>query len=129
MALKFTEAGGGVGSLKVMLPHPNPVVEPLQREVQVVINLQLDHCKPSVSGYAQQIEQAMIAGASDGGHLRVHMPRVEASNDAAFFICGLQRLPSALSRRMCRVGAVSDGVRIHSAVEALARPLRGGVAG
>jgi hypothetical protein len=83
VALKLAQPGGSIGGLQMMLPHPDPVVEPLQRKVQIVVHLLLDHRQPPVRRHAQQVEQPMIAGARNRRHLRVHMLRIEARNHAA----------------------------------------------
>ena len=51
---------GGIRGLQVVPAYANPIIEPLQCEVQVVVGLQLDHGQPSVAVDREQIERAAV---------------------------------------------------------------------
>ena len=48
-----------VGGFAMMMPHANPVVEPLKCEVQIVLRLQLQHRETSIRCDAEQIERLL----------------------------------------------------------------------
>ena len=57
--------------------YPRPVVEPLQGQMDILMRLELEHSQPALAGGGQHIDHGAVAGG-EGGHLRIHMPRVEA---------------------------------------------------
>ena len=74
LLLQLAQAGRGVGVGKVVLPHPHPVVEPLQGKVQIFRSLDFDHRQLPVPRDRQQIHHAAFGGAPGtrkGGHLGV----------------------------------------------------------
>ena len=75
-ALELAEAGGAVGVFEVMGAHTHPVVEPLQGEVQVFVGLELDDCEAAVTGDAEQVEHAAVAGR-ECRHLGVDVVGIE----------------------------------------------------
>ena len=54
--------------------HPDPVIQPLQHHVQVLIRLQLHHSQPAVAIHREQIQHAAIA-RREGRHLPVDRRR------------------------------------------------------
>src|SRR3954470_348288 len=63
--------------LALMMPfHAQPIVEPLQRQVNVFVGLQLDYREPPISRAGQQIDHSAI-GSCEGGNLRVYTRGIE----------------------------------------------------
>ena len=65
----------------VQMPfNPHPVIQRLQRQMNVLIHLQLNHRETSIRRHAQKVEQAAIACTRNRWNLCVHMLRIESRN-------------------------------------------------
>src|SRR5580658_4765688 len=82
MTLKLSESCVRVCCLAMMVPHANPVVETLQREVEIVLRLEFQHRKPPVSSNSEEIKHAAIASGRDRWNLRVDVLRFEMRKHA-----------------------------------------------
>ena len=80
MALELAQAGHRMNGRAMVLTDAYPVIEALQREVEIVLCLKFDNGQPAVFRDAENVQQAAIARTGDGRHLRVYMPRVELGN-------------------------------------------------
>jgi hypothetical protein len=107
VALELAHAGRGIGRLQVMVPHANPVVQSLQREVEILAGLELNDSQPIVRSDAEQIEQAAVAGARDGRHLGIDVVRIEPRDDARS-----RRLRAFRRAASLGLGAVANAVRV-----------------
>jgi hypothetical protein len=72
--LKIAEASSRVNVGEVMMADADPVIEPLQRKVQILFSLELDQSKLAAVGNGKQIKHAPIlmrAASCERGNLRV----------------------------------------------------------
>jgi len=77
MALEFAKPRLRVRCLAMMMPDANPVIEPLQRKVQIVVGLEFQHRKPSIHSHSEQVEHATIARPGNGRYLCVDVLWIE----------------------------------------------------
>ena len=74
--LKLAQPSYIIRVLLMMPSHPNPIIQPLQREMKILIRLQLNHRQPSVIRHAQQVEHTAVRRRKRR-HLRINMRRIK----------------------------------------------------
>ena len=77
VALELAEPGRRICGLAMVMAHPDPIIQPLQSEVKIIVGLQLDDSQAAVRCDTQQIEESAIARAGDRRNLRVNMRGIE----------------------------------------------------
>src|SRR6185437_2013804 len=82
MALELAKPGVWVCCLSMMMPHTNPVIKALQREVEIVLRFELEHREPAICSDSEKIEHTAIARACDRRNLGIDMLWIEMRKHA-----------------------------------------------
>jgi len=125
------ETGGRVSGREVVVADADPVVEALECEVEVVVGFELDDGEAAIGGDAEQVEEAAVGGAGDGGDLRVDVGGVEArdgAGDVGWFRVGAvaERVGIVWGGRGAGCGREAAGERGEVAAEDGLEPALGG---
>ena len=109
-----------LGIVALELAHAQPIIQPLQRQMQVLIRLQLDHQQPSTAIDSEQIEHPSVARRKRR-HLRINALRNNPRLDLQQFLAKHRLQPSL---RLQPIERVSSCCPADVAPPAAAQPAR-----
>src|ERR1039458_1728932 len=98
-------------SVLLVPAHAGPVVEALEREMNVFVGLELEDGEATVVGAGEHVDHGAIAGG-EGGHLRIDEALVEAPVDGADIADDQRFQPALGADTKDRLGGDGRGARL-----------------